>query len=654
MLFLNRFCLTWFLVAGIVLVAGVARAQLPNVDDALNKAKEIYEKIKSETPDSTVVPPPDTPPTQPEVSPFAQTLEDVLADSSNVDAAGVRDTIRMYVAKVTGPFAKPKVALPVGYGSAGAVYFLKRYYDEAIYCYAMAAHMQPQNAEWLNDLATALMEREKNDQAKIILEEVVRLYPNLDPPIGNLACIAIDQGRCMDAIPLIQKAISLSPTTGLYNYLYGKAFACNGDSSRAKDQYKKAWGGGYPGSGHEGDPGDKNPGPNDPAGDPNATANGYNPNTNNNFDLNSSAASSKASSVPPAPDFSGNKQIPKAWVGHYEADYVRGKRARIKQYGQGVSGTTVKEDILTCAKDFSMDIDASGNITGHAHVMYVYLGTATNAAMSMAPTFMIASLGNFMATLKDGYQIRNFNFTGRVDPKGIVEINGMPEGKMDFYNVGQWSKIDPWNVLPPPDRSPRGPARMVLATDTSGQPTIYINRDVDFNGDLSLRYQAYIKKSDKPIVCDCKRVEPKKPSCPATEYLKLKAAIGADGKMTVESSRDMKTGDISTVTKVGGGLEGSGMAAAGSVDAAGNVSFEGSAGMLVGSTQYNVQDGSFQMTMGVGINTGSALPGPNKISEKIELVYDSACGWGIKGTAGVTAMSTGAGVEGAIYFSKGK
>jgi hypothetical protein len=75
--------------------------------------------------------------------------------------------------------------------------------------------------------------------------------------------------------------------------------------------------------------------------------------------------------------------------------------------------------------------------------------------------------------------------------------------------------------------------------------------------------------------------------------------------------------------------------------------------MLSGSAQFNPTDGSYSMSVGVGVDTGAFLPGPAKLSEKVELVYDSSCGWGIKGTGSVNAGAAGAGIEGAIFFNKG-
>jgi hypothetical protein len=88
-------------------------------------------------------------------------------------------------------------------------------------------------------------------------------------------------------------------------------------------------------------------------------------------------------------------------------------------------------------------------------------------------------------------------------------------------------------------------------------------------------------------------------------------------------------------------------------DSSGGITFSGSLGNATGSVQFNPVDGSYQVSMGMGIDTSSVLPGPFKITEKIELVYDSRCGWGIKGTVAASGGVVSGSVEGAIYFNKG-
>ena len=253
--------------------------------------------------------------------------------------------------------------------------------------------------------------------------------------------------------------------------------------------------------------------------------------------------------------------------------------------------------------------------------------------------------------LKDGKQFRDWSFHGRVSPDGSVEIEGIPNEAMDLLNVGKWEKHRPWSALPPIDKAHmRGPFHMTLASEQGGPPAIRVDQRLAL-GDALIRnvhYQAYIFRSDADVMPQCSHAEPPRPKCAASEYIKTKGVIGVDGGYTIESSRDMKTGETSVTSKVGGD------ATRGfSADSAGNVGYEGSMGALSGSAQFNPTDGSYSMSVGVGVDTSSFLPGPAKLSEKLELVYDSACGWGVKGTGSVSAGAAGAGIEGAIFFSKG-
>jgi hypothetical protein len=196
----------------------------------------------------------------------------------------------------------------------------------------------------------------------------------------------------------------------------------------------------------------------------------------------------------------------------------------------------------------------------------------------------------------------------------------------------------------------KGPFKMTLATEERGVPSIQVNQWLPLNDKLihKVHYEAYIYKTDRPVTPDCKVVEPPKAKCPASEYLKTTCSVGPDGAFTVSASRDLGTGEVSGQTGVGGDTTG-GIGG----DSGGNISFSGSMGNATGSMQFNPTDGSYSVSMGMGIDTSSVAPGPFKISEKIELVYDSRCGWGIKGTAGASAGVASAGVEGCVYFNKG-
>lgn len=349
-------------------------------------------------------------------------------------------------------------------------------------------------------------------------------------------------------------------------------------------------------------------------------------------------------------------EVPPAWVGRYQAQVISATSGKegdaVSSFGKGMTQTTLMLQTQACAQSFTMDVSRSGAITGRGRIMYVYQGNAGSPMMMMAPAAAAAGAGGFTVNLKDGKQFRDWSFTGQVAPDGTVTIDGLPGEPMDLLNNGRWEKHRPWSVLPPTDKSKmRGPFVMKLSGGgQAGPPAIRVDQQLQLDDPLikKVRYRAFIVRSDTDITPQCQAAVPAAPKCAASEYLKTKGTIGVDGIYTIESSRDMKSGETSVTSKVGGGDATAGM----SSDSAGNLGWEGNAGLLVGSTQFNPTDGSYSMTVGVGVDTGSFLPGPAKLSEKVELVYDSACGWGIKGSGGISAGAAGSGVEGAIFFTK--
>jgi len=530
----------------------------------------------------------------------------------------------------------------------GTILFLKRYYKEAWYAFAKASALEPQNAVYLNNLAMVLLELGRLQDARGILDWVVKIYPNLDPPWGNLGagCLKLRDTTC--AATAFQRAMALAPETGLYAYGYGKVLAAQGRDDEAKSYYAQAFQKGYGGSGKEGASA--------------ATA-------SSGTTAGASSGTAAGTSVPRSSSKQGNAgtsrkdKIPDAWVGRYQARYIRATSGMdgdsSTAFGKGKTQTTMNLKTMACAQQFSMDISASGAIEGGGRIMYVYQGTTAIPAAMLAPG--MPGGGGYAANLKDGKQFREWTLSGRVSPDGAVEIHGIPNEPMDMLNVGKWEKRKPWSALPPdgPGAAMRGPFHMTLSSERDGPPAIRVEQFLALGDALIKRvhYQAYIFKSDSPVTPDCKATEPEKVPCPASEYLKAKGAIGVDGIYTVETSKDFKAGktfkDVAadkgtTTSKVGGNT---------SLGSDNNMSIEGGWGAMVGSTQFNPTDGTYQMTVGVGVDTGKILPGPVKLSEKVELVYDSACGFGIKGTLGVSASASastaGGGVEAVIFFNKG-
>ena len=372
-----------------------------------------------------------------------------------------------------------------------------------------------------------------------------------------------------------------------------------------------------------------------------------------------SVAMAVAAALLALPAVAASPGIPAEWVGRYQAKVVSASSGMngdgTTTFGGGnAPATTFNVQTLACATEFTMDISRSGSINGRGKIMYVYRGKAGNPLTALAPGGIGAGPGGFAMNLKDGKQFRDWTFTGTVTPDGTVEINGIPDTPMDYLNTGKWEKHRPWSALPPVDKTKmRGPFKLQLANEKGEKgpvPAIRVDRFLQLDDALikRVRYQTIIQRSDASITPACKLDEPAPPRCAATEYIKTKAKIGVEGLYSIESSRDMKSGETSVTSSTGGEMTGGF-----STDSSGNVGWEGNAGLMTGSMQMNPVDGSYSVAVGIGVDTGSLVPGPTKLSEKVELVWDSACGPGIRASGSVNMGATGSSVEGAIFLVKG-
>lgn len=548
-----------------------------------------------------------------------------------------------------------KGGLAEAYYVQAVTFFMKSYHNEAWYGFAKAANLQPTNGVYLNNLSMLLMERGKTTDALSLLRLATAWFPDLDPLWGNLAAASFKAGDIAKAETAVQRAMTLSPRTGLYQYLYGKILVRKGRAQEAKKYFEQAWQSGYAGSGREGQPGG-------------AASAGAAARTGGSADQQSAAASPDASAgskprpAPPKPrPEEGKKTFPPEWAGHYEAQYVRARsgedaKEANTQFGQGMTGTNINLQTLACAKEFSMDISPTGSISGRGNVMFVYQGKAANPVAGLVPAVVAVGPGGFATNLKGGFQTRDWSFSGMVDADGNVEIQGVPSGQLDLLNVGKWQKISTWSPLPPdgPGAAMKGPFHMTLATGKESGPHIRVDQWLDLGDRLIRRvhYQAFIVKSDKPITPDCRMDKAPEATCPASEYLKTKVGMSSGQGLTVEASTTYQKGkdgvetSNETTTKMGSDMV--------NIDSTGKISGEVSKGMFTGSSEFNPTDGSYAVTVGIGIDTGSVLKdAPAGISQKIELVYDSKCGWGFKGTMGAKIGGTSAGVEGAVFFNKG-
>jgi Flp pilus assembly protein TadD len=599
-----------------------------------------------------------------DASPLTEVLRQTLRDAQSQDNASQRQKMDVAATKEAADY---KGGMAEAYYAQGIAFFLRGYLFEAWYAFAKAANMEPFNAVYLNNLSTTLLELEQFEPATIILKWLADAFPNLEAPFGALGIAYVKGGECEKGRRALERAMVLDPENGMYDFAYGKALSCLGRKDEAKRYFTAAWNKGY--SGDDGGDGEGGAGGETGEGGSGSGSSGSGPGGSGGSGGHGGPGGGTGVSPgptrrPPSPGGRGGEQrgIPAEWVGHWEAKYVRarsGENAREAntQFGQGMTGTNINLQTLACVKEFSMELRSDGSISGNGKIMYVYQGKAINPAVMMMPGAAIAAGGGFACNLKNGFQIRDWNFTGTVDEQGNVEIRGLPGEQLDLLNVGKWQKITAWSPLPPdgPGAAMKGPFHMQLTVEENSQPVIHVDQWLDLGDKLIRRvhYQARILRTDENITPDCKYEAPKKPKCPQREYLKTKIKYAPKNGVTVEASKDLGTGEVGTKTGVKGSGD-SGSVEAG-VDSKGNVSLEGTYGSATGSVKVNINDGSYQMSVGVGVDTGKLTPRgfPGKIKEKIELTYDSKCGWGIKGTLGGEAFGASAAVEGCVFLTAG-
>ncbi len=527
--------------------------------------------------------------------------------------------------------------LSAAYYTNALTFYFKNYPVEALYGFAKAAQLQPTNGLYLNNVAKLLMNIRKYDDAIVLLRDASRRFPNTPSPWGNLAAAYYENNNIPKADSMIRIARRLAPDNGLFCYVEGLIEKKKGDPVKSKKSFAEAASLGYTGEETEGNPA-KN------------------------------ATPRKSSKKPKNGKGKNNQSQPKTkdekiaqYEGHYEAEVVsarsgeNAKDANTK-FGDGMASTTINLQTLACTKNFSMDISRSGFISGGGQVMYVYQGGASAPITGMAPPPLAAANGNFTTNLKDGFQIREWSFTGTIDEEGNIEIRGLPSGDLDLLNVGKWQKIKTWSPLMPDaaGAAMKGPFHMKMEIDEEGEPYISIDDYLELGDKLirKVHYQTFIYRSDENITPDCDYEEPEEaPKCGAREFIKTKVAYSPAEGISIEGSKTFSKGPDGTVQA--------------QQEMAVNVGSEFPlklpmrkaplGGLLVGSAEFH-QDGSAEFTAGIGVDTEKYFKeSPFALSEKLELVWDTKCGLGVKASAGIKneLTKTGYSVEGVIFLNVG-
>ncbi len=537
--------------------------------------------------------------------------------------------------KATVEASKNGGSLAAAYYSIGIALKLKGYNKESAYTMSKAALLQNNNGLYENNLAMLLIELERYGDAIALLNNVIKGFPKLAPAHGNLAVAYIKINDLANAMIAVNKAIINHPTCGSYLYTRGIIEEKKGEKEKAIKSFEQAFENGYGGTGKQiakrnAKNGNKSPNP--------APQKNTQPGTKN-------TQLSKAEKIA-------------IWEGNYQAAYLKAKSGETNseantKFGTGVATTIISLQTLACVKSFSMNISKQGTINGNAEVMYVYQGKANGPVTSLAAAPLVAINGGFGAVLKDGFQLRNWQFTGEVDENGNVTIAaGLPSEKLDLYNVGTWQKITPWSPLKPDaaGAAMKGPFHFTLTEGKEGKHFAQVDDYLPLQDKLikQVHYQMLLVKSNNTITPDCQALAqaPEANECPATESIKTKIAV-SPGK-----SLNISTESSTTYTKGNDGKVNT------SYDNAVNTNIEIEAGMVTAAAEFH-GDNSYELSIGLGVSSGKILPGfPIEFSESLNLIYDSKCGFGVKGVAAAKAKmgaeaNTSAAIEGVIFFNKG-
>jgi len=529
--------------------------------------------------------------------------------------------------------------LAAAYYSNALSFYFKNYPVEALYGFAKAAQLQPSNGLYLNNVAKLLMNIRKYDDAIVLLRDATRRFPNLSSPWGNLAAAYYENNNIAKADSMIRVARRLAPDNGLFCYVEALIEKKKGNPEKAKKSFTEAASLGYTGEETPANP-----------------ANNATPRKSAKKNPKTSKDPKKSTTQPKTKE----EKIAR-WEGHYEAEVISARSGETPQeastkFGEGMTSTTLNLQTLACTKNFSMDISRSGFISGGGQVMYVYQGSAAAPVLGMAPAPLAAAHGGFTTNLKDGFQIREWSFTGTIDEEGNIELRGLPSGDLDLLNQGKWQKIKTWSPLMPDaaGAAMKGPFHMKMLVDENGEPYVSVDDYLELGDKLirKVHYQAFFYRSEDNITPDCDYDEPEEaPKCGAREFIKTKVSYSPKEGISIEGSNTYSKGPDGKVQS--------------QQELAVNISTEfGLAippriaplgGLVVGSAEFH-QDGSAEFTAGVGVDTEKFFKdSPIALSEKLELVWDTKCGLGVKASAGLKneLTKTGYSVEGVIFLNVG-
>jgi Tfp pilus assembly protein PilF len=124
-------------------------------------------------------------------------------------------------------------------------YMKRGEHAKAIQQYETVASQSPDEVRTLNNLAV-LYQATGDRRALTLAERAVKLAPNAAPIIDTLGWILVDQGRVVEGLPYLRKAIELDPEFPEFRYHLGVALAKSGDKAGARQELNRALNGKTP------------------------------------------------------------------------------------------------------------------------------------------------------------------------------------------------------------------------------------------------------------------------------------------------------------------------------------------------------------------------------------------------------------------------
>ena len=116
-------------------------------------------------------------------------------------------------------------------------------YDEAVSCFQKALSLRPKYLEAENNLGLSLRELNKLDEARVAFQAAIEWQENAPvdaQPYLNLGSLFADQGDLDKAIPLLVKAVALSPENPKTHEQLGVAYAAQNDLPKAQSELEHA------------------------------------------------------------------------------------------------------------------------------------------------------------------------------------------------------------------------------------------------------------------------------------------------------------------------------------------------------------------------------------------------------------------------------